>query len=231
MSGIAVNVSRRETVLNIGRERLPVLCIDDFVADPHGLAARALNADFIDAGPVYPGVRAPAPPGYAAVLLDAVTAAVRSAFGVPPRREMELCAFSMVTRAPATLRPIQRIPHFDGPEPARLAFLHYLCEPRQGGTSFFRHIESGLEAVTPETVETYRALITRDLGMRSVQPGYAHAGMAGFERIYRVPAAFNRLLIYKANALHSGDIGEGTVLSEDASRGRLTVNGFGYLDG
>jgi hypothetical protein len=52
-----------------------------------------------------------------------------------------------------------------------------------------------------------------------------------FERIHRVDAAFNRLLIYKGNTLHSGDIGERTVLSEDPRRGRLTINGFGRLLG
>ena len=50
-----------------------------------------------------------------------------------------------------------------------------------------------------------------------------------FERLHGVEAAFNRLIIYKGNALHSGDISARTILSEDPRQGRLTINGFGFL--
>ena len=50
-----------------------------------------------------------------------------------------------------------------------------------------------------------------------------------FERIHAVEAARDRLIIYRGNALHSGDITSRTVLSEDPRRGRLTINGFGFL--
>jgi hypothetical protein len=230
MTAPAANPRRRSTVYEVGRERSPVLCIDDFVTDPDALVARAVDADFIDAGPVYPGVRAPAPPDYLGALIGGITAEVARAFGAPPRAELELCAFSMVTTPVEALRPVQRIPHFDGPESGRIAFLHYLCDASQGGTSFFRHIATGFEAITPPRIDVYRDAIGEELGPRVVGAGYAHAGMRGFECIHRVEAAFNRLIVYKGNALHSGDIGARTVLSEEPRAGRLTVNGFGFLD-
>jgi hypothetical protein len=227
---LAANPQRRTAVFEVGRERSPLLCIDDFAANPETLVARAVDADFIDAGPVYPGVRAPAPRDYLDVLVAAISADVTRAFGAPPRDEFELCAFSMVTTPAEALRPVQRIPHFDGPESGRIAFLHYLCDASQGGTSFFRHAATGFEAITPARLDAYRDAIGEELGPRVVGAGYAHAGMRGFERIHRVEAAFNRLVVYKGNALHSGDIGARTVLSEEPRAGRLTVNGFGFLD-
>lgn len=227
----AFAAARRTSVIEVGRERNPLLCIDDFVADPEVLIARAADAHFIDAGPVYPGVRAPAPPDYLDCLIAAVSADVTRVFGAPPRASFELCAFSMVTTPAAALRPVQRIPHFDGPERHRIAFLHYLCEGSQGGTSFFRHIATGFEAITPDRFDEYRDAIGRELAPRVVDPGYAHSGTRGFERIHRVDAVFNRLVVYRGNLLHSGDIHEHTVLSEDPRAGRLTVNGFGFLAG
>jgi hypothetical protein len=222
-AGLSANVTR------VGRDALPVICIDGFARDPQALVALAAEAAFIDVGSNYPGVRAPAPSGYASAVLSALTPLIQGVFGAAPEAELDLCAYSMVTTRPAALRPIQRIPHFDGPEPGRIALLHYLCGAEQGGTSFYRHRATGFEAVTPERLGAYRERATAEL--RALPPASEFAGgeMPHFERIHTVAAAFNRLVVYRGHALHSGDIGPGTVFSEDPHRGRLTINGFGFL--
>lgn len=205
------------------------MCIDDFAEDPARLVALAVDAVFVDAGPIYPGVRAPAPASYVERLLAATTDIVEEVFGAPLSTDLEMCAFSLVTKPPATLRTIQRIPHFDGPDVDRIAFIHYLCASHQGGTSLYRHRATGLAIVTPERVEEYRDRLTAELAQTSPANGYIDGDSRFFERIHRVPAAYNRLAIYRGCALHSGDIGPGTVLSEDPRQGRLTINGFGFL--
>jgi len=224
-----VNPSPTLSITHVGPERLPVLCIDDFAVNPNLLLATACEAVFIDVGSRYPGVRAPAPQGYTNALLSATAASIELNFGAPPEEDLDLCAYSMVTTAPEKLRPIQRIPHIDGPEPARFAFIHYLCAPHQGGTSFYRHRATGLAEVTPDTVERYRSTVVEELKADSPLQQYAVDDTKLFERIHSVEAAFNRLIIYKGNALHSGDISAATVLSEDPRLGRLTINGFGFL--
>jgi hypothetical protein len=213
----------------VGVEQAPVIVIDEFWLEPGRLVAMAGDAAFIDAGSVYPGVRAPAPAGYVASLLAATAGLIERVFGAAPAEDLDTCAFSMVTKAPATLRPLQRIPHFDGPEPGRLAFLHYLCAPRQGGTSFYRHRATGLSTLTPDNAETYRRAVAAEISAESPPPGYARGDSPGFQRLHGVAAAFNRLVIYPGNLLHSGDIGPDTVLAEDPRLGRLTINGFGFL--
>ena len=219
----------RASAMRVGESRFPLLCIDDFFRDPERLVAGAERADFIDVGSRYPGVRAPAPADYVAQVLERLAPLLEAHFGAPPEDELELCAYSMVTTAPGDLCAIQRIPHFDGPEPRRIAFLHYLCSGEQGGTSFYRHRATGLERVTPERTAEYTARIMSEIKDKLPADGYAAGDSNYFERIHGVPAAFNRLIVYPGNTLHSGDIGGKTVRSEDPRRGRLTINGFGFL--
>lgn len=220
---------KRGEVIHFGRERLPLLCVDDFSPDPQVWIDLATRADFIDVGSRYPGVRAPAPPGYAEAVLADLAGLIEEVFGAAPEPELDLCAFSMVTSAPASLHPLQRIPHVDGPEPRRIALLHYLCRREQGGTSFYRHRATGFESVNAEGRQAFQSRVAEELDAPGSSAGYVTGDSPHFERIHSVPAAFNRLIVYRGNCLHSGDIGPDTVLCEDPRRGRLTLNGFGFL--
>lgn len=231
MSEFNANPARRVGVTRVGRDETPLIVIDGFSQDPAALIALATEAVFIDVGSVYPGVRAPAPQGYIDSMLAAVAPVIEQVYGARPEAELELCAFSLVTTSPAKLRTIQRIPHFDGPGPERIAFLHYLCVPHQGGTSFYRHRATGLECVKRERVEDYRNAVVDELKSDGPSQDYVADDTRYFERVHNIEAAFNRLIIYKGNALHSGDISQRTVLSEDPRLGRLTINGFGRLAG
>lgn len=224
----AVNPARRSEVIEIGRERSAIIRIDDFSADPGELVELARSVTFIDPGSYYPGVRAPVPEEYSRALFEATAPLIEQVFGAPPDEDLEMCAFSMVTTAPLKLRALQRIPHFDGRETDRIAFLHYLCDPFQGGTSFYRHRASGYERITPSNVDDYLLRMNKELPQLESQ-GYVQSENPLFERIHTVEAARNRLIIYRGNALHSSDITARTVLSEDPRQGRLTVNGFGFL--
>ena len=228
-AGVAVNASRRVNVQLVGKAASPLICIDGFSRDPEALMALAAQAVFIDVGSRYPGVRAPAPDAYVSAMLDAVGPLIEEHFGAAPEPELDLCAFSMVTAPPDRLSLTQRIPHFDGPESRRIAFLHYLCGLQQGGTAFYRHRATGLEVITPEMVQQYRDAVVAELRTEAPPQDYCLGDTRFFERIHAVEATFDRLIIYRGNALHSGDINERTVLSEDPRRGRLTINGFGWL--
>jgi hypothetical protein len=215
------------SVVQVGRSGYPLLCVDDWSWDPGSLVAQARAAHFIDAGPVYPGVRAPAPAAYVSALISSLAGDVERVFGAAPDPDLELCAFSLVTTPPAALRPVQRIPHFDGPEATRIAFVHYLCATTQGGTSFYRHRGTGLERVAMDDLADYRAGTATALAAAGAD--YVAGDSQHYVRIHRVTAAFDRLIVYPGNALHSADIGPGTILDEDPDRGRLTINGFGFL--
>lgn len=214
---------------HVGNERAPLLVIDNFVAETDDLIDAADRAVYVDIGPVYPGVRAPAPEDYAQAVVSILGPLIETSFGTPWESELDLCAFSMVTTPPALLAPSQRLPHFDGLEAERLAFLHYLCGAEHGGTSFYRHKSTGLEVVGTDRFTDYCTTLEFELAREDVAPAYVDGDTALFERLHSVDAAFNRMIIYRGSALHSGNIGRDAILREDARTGRLTINGFTRL--
>ncbi len=121
--------------VRVGREALPVLVVDDFLSSPQVLVEYAAQATFdavTDAS--YPGRRAPLPGIYCFALRAFLGGFIEQAFGLPAARVVrEVSHFSLVTNPPGELTAVQRMPHFDNPDPGQLAVLHYLCDSARGG--------------------------------------------------------------------------------------------------
>jgi hypothetical protein len=212
----------------IGEEQEPVLIIEDVLADPSALVDYAARE--VTFAPVwgpkggYPGIRAPAPLNYVERLVRALSPTIERAFGLEQvalaRAE---CNFSLVTLTPDSLAPLQRIPHADTSDPLQFALLHYLCEPRFGGTAFYRQRATGFETLRPERMDAYERAREQEL---ATAPAY----IAGDSGAYLQTAAFearpNRAIIYRSRTLHSGQISDPSLLSDDPRRGRLTANIF-----
>jgi hypothetical protein len=227
---IAPHPQLKASVERVGTEQSPVLVIDNLIVDPEALIDAAGGAVYLKLGPLYPGVRAPAPESYARVLAEILDPLIGQAFGSTIEPELELCAFSLVTTAPTALSVSQRIPHFDGTEPDRLAFVHYLCAPEQGGTAMYRHRSTGFERIDDTRLDDYRSALALDIERHGEpKPGYLNGDTEIFERTASFDAAFNRLILYPGSVLHSGNISADVSLIEDPRKGRLTVNGFAQL--
>lgn len=225
-------LNRRLTVSleRIGEEQEPVLVIEDVLADPGALVDYAARE--VTFAPVwgpkggYPGIRAPAPLNYVERLVRALSPTIEKAFGLEQvalaRAE---CNFSLVTLPPDRLAPLQRIPHADTSDPLQFALLHYLCDARFGGTAFYRQRATGFETLRPERVTDYEQAREQELGT-----GAGGAYIAGDSGAYLQIAAFearpNRAIIYRSRTLHSGQISDPSLLSDDPRRGRLTANIF-----
>jgi len=219
--------SRIIDIAYIGDGRQPVIVIDDFVPDPQALAAEAAAQKFAPMGAYYPGLRAPVPTRRVAGFVAPVADLIAETFGLSPDLGLIEAMYSLVTTPPADLRPIQRLPHFDGCEPERLALLHYLGGCEDGGTAFYRHRATGLESVGPDRFAEYDAALRRDVAQQGMpEAGYIAGDTGLFERIARFEGRFNRALIYRGQTLHCADMPPGASLSPDPRQGRLTVNTF-----
>ncbi|HET9862231.1 MAG TPA: DUF6445 family protein [Steroidobacteraceae bacterium] len=212
----------------IGNERAPVIVIEDVWADPQSLVeAAAHRTDYSVRSLYYPGVRSNAPPEYVRALTAQLTPLIQSTFGVGDPLQITDATFSLVATPPEKLVAFQRVPHFDSTDPNRFALLHYLCGPECGGTSFYRHRSSGIEAVTDENRETYIRAVNAEAKATGMPPArFIEGDTAMFERIGRYECAFNRALIYRGRNLHSVNTPPGFVPSQDPRTGRLTVNTF-----
>lgn len=218
------------SIHRVGHEGRPVLVIEDFVAEPEDLVAYAETGQPFQATPhdYYPGVRKPAAPSYGSELRTKYASLLREVFalgGTEP--QVLLSALSITTAKPDQLRPIQRVPHFDTSDPHQLAVVHYLCDARHGGTSFYRHRSTGYETITQDRLKGYAVLLKQQVMTEyALPPKYMDGDNPLFEKIAGFEARFNRALIYPSNVLHSGNILLPQVEDCRPRNVRLTVNTF-----
>lgn len=213
-------------VRRYGDEQQPVIVIDGFAPAPERFVDDAGFLSFVPMGEFYPGIRANAPRPMLTPLIAALGPLIEEAFGYRQCAIAE-AFYSLVTTPPSELAPIQRLPHFDGVEPERLALLHYVSRDERSGTAFYRHRTSGWESVDAARLDRYRTMLTEDV-KRAGMPNAAYiAGdTAIFEQIGAIEGRFNRAVLYRGNTLHCALLPEHMTLSADPTRGRLTVNTF-----
>jgi Family of unknown function (DUF6445) len=205
-----------------------LVTIEGLLNDPEQVVSDALLQKFAKISPQYPGERAALDPAVCSHWLARLTPLLDQWFG-PYGRAWEMQAwYSIVTTPPAQLRPIQRLPHVDGTDPAQIAMMLYLHRTdTHGGTAFFRHRSTGLEALTATDYPRYAAALQADVAGTGLPPAaYTTDGAPHFERTHVVPGHFNSAVFYRGNILHSGVIDNAASLSADPRAGRLTINAF-----
>jgi hypothetical protein len=212
----------------IGKERAPVIVIEDAWSDPQSLVeAAAARSDYSVRSLYYPGVRSSAPPDYAHAITRQVHDVIMSTFAVKDPLTITDSTFSLVATPPEKLVAFQRVPHFDSTDANRLALLHYLCGPEYGGTAFYRHRATGIESVTEQNREAYIRAVNAEAKSGGMPPArFIDEDTAMFERIARYDCTFNRVLIYQGRILHSVNTPREFVPTADPRSGRLTVNTF-----
>jgi Family of unknown function (DUF6445) len=216
----------RISIERIGHERVPVVVIDDFVPRPDLLADDAAMLSFAPMGVHYPGVRAVVPAVLVARFVEPLVLLVEKVFGVQNCAVVD-AFYSLVTTPPAALTPIQRLPHFDGVEPERLALLHFLAREDRGGTAFYRHRTTGFETVTAARLGDYERALDGEVQAHGIpDPAYIAGDTVMFEQVAAFEGRYNRALLYPSNALHCAHIPGDLTLSDDPEVGRLTVNTF-----
>ena len=212
----------------IGAEQAPLLLVDDFLDDPsvlnvvEGLRTRPL----IDKS-LYPGLRSIAPKAYQFSLVAGLSKQLENHFGVSMLDVKSIESYySVVTAKPCDLSPVQRIPHFDFPLTSGLAAIHYLCGAPFDGTSFYRHRHTGFEYINEARYPLYKKELEEELNGSHLSQSYINQSSKLFEKVFSVPAQYNRLAIYRGSSLHSGDIGEDYKCDEPSESSRLTVTSF-----
>lgn len=229
LDALRLHQHRNIKIEHIGREGEPVMIIDNVLEEPEALVDYAATQGRFDSNTgLYPGIRTPAPAAYARALYRLLHSEVGRIFNLKPGAiERAECSFSIVSTPPEQLHPAQRIPHFDSNNRHELAMIHYLCSGEHGGTSFYRHKETGFEAVDKHRRKHFFEMLERQARTFGVpEPRYINGDTELFERIASYEAVFNRALVYRCTSLHSGDIGPDFTFNTDPRTGRLSVNTF-----
>jgi hypothetical protein len=217
----------------VGAEKAVLLVIDNFVADAERLVRRAANRPFTLLSRFYPGIRLEAPPSYEEFLIRSLQPLFVEHFGLRSRTiKFPMRHYSLVTTPPAKLEFLQRIPHFDSVAHNGLATVHYLFKRNLGGTAFYRHRKTGYEYIDESRREQYmNILLEEEQSADSPNAEYINGSTPLFEQIAKQDGVFNRMLIYRRNSLHSGDIGKDFIPDPNPATGRLSINCFmDFLD-
>ncbi len=219
-------MAQQISIERTGNEGVPVVVIDDFVPRPDLLVDDAAMLRFSAMGAHYPGVRAVVPPALVARFVDPLRPLIEDVFSVRACTVVD-ALYSLVTTRPDDLTPIQRLPHFDGVEPGRLALLHFLSEAPGSGTAFYRHRATGFETVTAGRLAIYERTLADEIRREGVpDAAYIKGDTALFDEAAVFEGRYNRALLYPSNALHCARIPDQMAFSVDVGMGRLTVNTF-----
>jgi len=210
-----------------GRE---VVVIDDMLLDPDRLVAWAREQAFQPPdGFPYPGVVTAAPQPLADRFAEHFAQHARTRLHARRTLARDV-RLSMVTTPPAQLDPRQWQCHRDrvSTDPATryvASVLYLFRDPALGGTSFYVPRQS--PGATDRIQYDSQTLSAEAFGARyGLKAGYMDGSNAYFDCVARVPAAWNRMILYDAGFFHSGDIGRPGLLTTDPARGRLTLNCF-----
>jgi hypothetical protein len=214
--------------LTIGRERAPLMVIDNLVAEAQALIDVAAEKHFDDVASYYPGVRAKAPLTYQQFVLEQLRVPFCEFFELANRSlRFTLCRYSLMTTPPEKLEHLQRIPHVDSLVGSEIAFIHYLFRRDMGGTAFYRHRRTGFEIIdSARRTEYFRCVEEEKNGPDQPAGEYINGDTALYEQVGMQVGVFNRMLIYRRNSLHSGCIGPDFVTDPNPRIGRLSINGF-----
>jgi hypothetical protein len=227
---IAVNRNASLSIREAGRDRTPVILIDEFAESTAGLIDQACAADYgPDPTSLYPGRRAKLPRGYVRTVLDAVFPLLCRVYAVPADLAMRPVhtVFSLITTPESELEPRQCAPHFDSTAAYYLAVLHYLNASPHCDTGLFRHRATGLERIGEADLDRYLQAREAHLERHGPPPrAYIRGSNEQFELYDRIAYRPNRLVIYPGSLLHSGLVDPAVDIDANPRSGRLTANIF-----
>lgn len=227
---IRANPEASAQVFPAGRERTPVIIIDDFALDTGEVIRCAINSARFgpDRDTLYPGVRAEPPGSYLQEITRAIVPLLQEVYAVPANRKINsISHYSLVATPPEQLQGLQRVPHFDSTHKYFFAITHYLNPGEFAGTGLFRHRPTGFENVTEDRFQEYVRTANAFIASHGDPPAaYIAASSDHFELYERIEYQPNRLVAYPGSLLHSGLIDPARDVSSDPSSGRLTANFF-----
>lgn len=232
MFDFSLNNDATISQLIIGEEKTPLIIIDDFANEPEDMIAfAAYDSGFSsDKQNFYPGSRKLTPQSYSQYLRKQYFEILKTCFGFENAQQAKVVtsALAIADTPVSQLKPIQMLPHFDTTLENQLAVVHYLCDKNQGGTSFFRHEETGFERIHQHRLVQYGTRLKQQAIAAQLHknPCYMNGSNELFTQFHHVDARMNRTIIYPSNILHSGNIHPELGLSSDPRIGRLTIGSF-----
>jgi hypothetical protein len=229
MNLFAPGKDQQVEAIYVGNERQPLLKVESLFQGVDVIRQHAIDVNaFKVADSYYPGIRMETPVPYSIALVKSLAFYIQDFFKLDLQKIKKIASrYSIVTFAPKDLGLMQKIPHFDAPNPNSLAMVYYLCDAPDSGTALYRHKESQYEYVDEERYDNYMSCVRRQFSNPDRHPeGYIYTDTAEYEQIASYNAKYNRLIAYHGSSLHSGIITPDYNFDSDPASGRLTITTF-----
>lgn len=211
--------------LTIGRERAPLVMIDNFIAEPDRLVTKAAVSQFAPGGRLYPGIRAKAPPSYEHFLATRLQPLLAEHFGVTNKSlSLSMCHYSLVTTPAAQLTLLECLPQVESLAPEGHATIHYLFKEKLGGTAFYGHRARRYEYFDEARGLCIRTHLKRSAPVRIDPFQNTSAATLRCSSRSRAEGVFNRMLVYRRDSLHSRAIDRAFIPDANPRTGRLSIN-------
>lgn len=228
---IEINQNIHPKIVNVGKENIPVIIIDDFAVNTSDIINDACtNTKFEGVeNSYYPGVRSKLPKAYVIAVLQAVYQLIAKIYKIPSHLQLkpQEIYYSLITYQEKELNLIQRMPHFDTSRHYYFAVLHYLNNAPHGNTGLFRHVPTQLERVEDNNVNYYLNAAQTFIDNNGEPPQtYCTGSNEHFELYHEIEYKPNRLVIYPGHLLHSIIVCSEKDIDANPETGRLTANIF-----
>lgn len=217
-------------------DRYFVVVADDFLLNPEEVIAHAQNNrrrfEFPERG--YPGELLDVEQPCLTELHQYWRIHMSRVFSFERTEIQDTCQISLTTLQPHKFSWIQRLPHTDyrrDPGKDNYALLVYLFHRQElGGTGFYRfRDEKFWQTVWPrqqQDPDGGLGMVQTRYPMFREAPRYVTGSNEAVELLTCIPARFNRMLCYSGDIPHSAYIEDASLLDDDPTRGRLTLNSF-----
>jgi hypothetical protein len=226
-----INPNIKPIIKQVGKEKTPVIIIDDFITDLTPLLNDAYYKQSFKPDPnsLYPGIRSGLPDNYVLEILKAVYQGIYKVYEVPRNLKLKLILnyFSLINTPEKDLSLLQRMPHFDTSKPYYFAILHYLNPSMHGGTGLFRHKLTSIERIEEKQVANYIESTQKFMQINGQPDAKYHNSSSDLFELYdQVAYKQNRLVIYPGNLIHSTIVDLKRDINNNPQSGRLTSNIF-----
>lgn len=215
----------------VGDLRIPVVVIDGFAKSTERLKEIAATSTSFspERATYYPGQRANLPEKYIQNCLRSLVPIFYELYKIDRSFVPKVMdsVYSLISKKPNELEPVQTVPHFDTPSPNMIATVHYLNEGVRGGIGFFKHKETQFDYVDEGRKERYFKSLNAYFDKNDTSShGYCTTQHNEFECHQVLEYKPNRLIAFPGYLLHSVIVNEKTDIDANPRTGRLTANLF-----
>lgn len=204
MTILEINPHFKAYVKHIGKEKVPLLLIEDIFAKPDLVREYAFSREFPSSQAYYPGRHQPLTDDGQGLnkFLSFMAKVISHATNIKIEPGWITSDFSIITTPEDQLLSTQGQPHIDG---TPMLGVIYLNPQPMGGTVFFNNNDTNsMVVLTAEQKQHYQKISTT--ADSQVDKKYIIDSTQAWSVVERIPGTYNKLVMWPGHVFHSVEV-------------------------